>query len=146
MCYWFLWVGSQDDYVLPWVRWDRIGVPKVWGGWGIKDLHLFAKALAGKVGWRSMTTNNIYTLVVYKKHIFPSSVDDWVRFPNKKKANVSIIWKEVISSFSMVEIGLAWKVGNGRNMRVGIDPWVGGGEIFHLPRDLVTLLNENGSI
>ena len=48
LCFHFLWSGKPNAYVRPWVRWERIALPKRLGGWGIKNIFLFAKALALK--------------------------------------------------------------------------------------------------
>jgi hypothetical protein len=55
----FLWSGKKDIHVTPWVRWKRIAVPKALGGWGLKNIHVFSKALAAKGGWRLLTTNSL---------------------------------------------------------------------------------------
>jgi len=31
------------------VKWERIGNPKKWGGWGIKYLNIFVMALGAKL-------------------------------------------------------------------------------------------------
>jgi len=54
-----------------WVRWDRIGKHKKLGGWGIKDLHFFAKALAAKMGWKIIKSESLWKEVVYYKYIHP---------------------------------------------------------------------------
>ena len=49
--FWFLWSGKKDEQVTPWVNWKRIVVPKGLGGWWLKNIFLFTKALAAKGGW-----------------------------------------------------------------------------------------------
>ena len=49
--FWFLWSVNKDVQVTPWVRWENIAVPKGLGGWGLKNIFLFAKALSAKGGW-----------------------------------------------------------------------------------------------
>eukprot|EP00253_Pinus_taeda_P021578 PITA_21578 len=44
----FLWRGQNTGRTFTWVHWDRIGKPKKLGDWGIKNLQLFAEALATK--------------------------------------------------------------------------------------------------
>jgi hypothetical protein len=44
----YLWQGNKDKKVLPWVRWDQIATPKALGGWGLKNILSFSKALAAK--------------------------------------------------------------------------------------------------
>eukprot|EP00253_Pinus_taeda_P029977 PITA_29977 len=52
LCCRFLWAGSKENTVLPWVAWDKLARPKDWGGWGIKRLPEFSLSLAAKSGWR----------------------------------------------------------------------------------------------
>jgi hypothetical protein len=51
----FLWSGSREKKGIPLFKWDRLAVPKGSGGWGLKNHHLFVKALAAK---------NVWTLIV----------------------------------------------------------------------------------
>jgi len=46
ICAGFLWKGHHTGKQFAWVKWVTIARPKRWGGWGIKNLDLFAKALA----------------------------------------------------------------------------------------------------
>jgi len=48
ICSRFLWAGSKEDPVLPWVAWEKVARPKEWGGWGIKNLPDFSLSLAAK--------------------------------------------------------------------------------------------------
>jgi hypothetical protein len=32
ICFKFIWVGSKDHFVAPWVKWDAMVVPKILGG------------------------------------------------------------------------------------------------------------------
>jgi hypothetical protein len=83
ICFKFLWSGKKDSYVTPWVRWENIVAPKALGGWGLKNIFLFSKALAEKCGWRLLKTSSLWTRVVSKKYIAPESLEAWVRNPNK---------------------------------------------------------------
>ena len=125
MCAIFLWSGDKDHYVVPWVKWEKIAVPKSLGGWGLKNVFIFSKALAAKGVWRLLTTNSLWKEVVEQKYISPRSIVDWVRTPTKKISNASIIWKATVISFDLIGNGLAWRVGNGNNVRRGMDLWPG---------------------
>jgi len=48
ICFHFLWDGNAEKKSYPLVRWSKLAMPKVLGGWGIKNLIWFSKALATK--------------------------------------------------------------------------------------------------
>ena len=67
ICFKFLWSGKKEDQTTPWVNWKRIAVPKGLGGWGLKDIFLFSKALAAKGGWRVVKSSSLWTRVIKQK-------------------------------------------------------------------------------
>jgi hypothetical protein len=79
ICFRFLWAGSKDLVVLPWVNWKALAFPKSLGGWGLKNIFLFSKALAAKACWRLISTNNLWQSMIYQKYIQPDSLEDWIR-------------------------------------------------------------------
>jgi len=107
------------------VRWERIALPKSMGGWGLKNIFLFSKALVAKGGWRLIKTTSLWTRVLSHKYMALDSIEDWVRNPEKSHKGGSVIWKAVVSAFQVVENYLVWKFGNGRKLRIGEDPWSG---------------------
>jgi hypothetical protein len=103
----FIWSGSGDKTIQPWAKWDSLARPKSLGGWGIKNIFLFSKALAEKLGWRLISNNNLWSSVIFQKYIAPGTVEDWIRTPNKSHTSGSIFWKALISSFPIIGEGLA---------------------------------------
>ena len=63
----FLWSGKREGQVTPWVSWKMIVVPKGLGGWGLKNIFLFAQALAAKGGWRLIKTSSLWNHVIKQK-------------------------------------------------------------------------------
>ena len=59
-CFAFLWTASKQNNGIPLVKWTNIDLPKEIGGWGIKNLPLFTKALAAKYIW--ILIQNTYPL------------------------------------------------------------------------------------
>ena len=53
-------------------------------------------------------------------------------------------WKEFVEAFPLVGNWVAWKVGDGGRIRIGQDPWVGSGDNYRLPDNLVSLLKDKG--
>eukprot|EP00253_Pinus_taeda_P003035 PITA_03035 len=144
ICCRFLWAGSKESSGLPWVAWDKVARPKEWGGWGIKRPSEFSTSLAAKSGWRLISMENLWTRVVKRKYIDPTPLEEWIRSQNKKEKNSSVIWKATVEAFSVIEEGLAWKVGDGRQIRIGRDPWVGCNEAFSLSPGLLRHLDTKG--
>jgi hypothetical protein len=97
----FCGLALRNSFVLPWVRWEVLVVPKVLGGWGLKNIFLFSKALAEKSGWKLIASKNLWTNVVVQKYIQLDTIEEWIRRVEKDTMNCSIIWKagpEIIPS------------------------------------------------
>eukprot|EP00253_Pinus_taeda_P018226 PITA_18226 len=144
ICCRFLWSGSKESSGLPWVAWDKVARPKEWGGWGLKRSPDFNISLAAKSGWRLISMENLWTRVVKRKYIDPIPIDEWIRSQNKKGQNSSAIWKATVEAFSVIEQGLAWKVGDGKQIRIGRDPWVGCNDAFALSPGFLRHLDSKG--
>eukprot|EP00253_Pinus_taeda_P007324 PITA_07324 len=91
-----------------------------------------------KSGWRLISTENLWTRVVRRKYIDLVPLEDWIRSQEKRKKNVSVVLKATVEAFSVIEQGLAWKIGDGRHYRIGRDPWGDTGE--YTPKDGYNLL------
>ena len=76
------------------------------------------------------------------KYLSSDSVEYWIRNPKKSHARGSMIWKVVVQSFSFLESNLAWKVGDGRKLRVSEDPWVDSAQKHILPSHMVEEMRE----
>ena len=104
ICLRFLWSGKKETEVTPWVSWKRVVVPKGLGGWGLKNILLFAKALVTKGEWKIIKMVSLWTQVIAQKYIFPDSIEDWIRNPRKTHGGGSVIWKAVVNSFHIFGI------------------------------------------
>ena len=60
-----------------------------------------------------------------KKYLAPESIEDWIRNSRKSHVVGSVIWKEVVKYFNVIESNLSWNVENGILFWIGVDPWVG---------------------
>lgn len=104
-----------------WVSWDKIEKPKNLGGWGLKNLQSFVKALATKMGWQIIKLESIWQEVIYYKYIHSLSIMEWIRCPNMPSVGASNIWKAFTQSFNTIKQGLAWKIGKGEQVCLGTD-------------------------
>jgi hypothetical protein len=139
-----LWGGQKESFVMPWIKWNSLALPKLMGGWGLKNIHCFSTALAAKTGWRLISSNNLWSKVIQQKYINPASLEDWIRNPEKSHQTGSIMWKALVKYFEVISQGLAWKVGRGNSLRLGRDPWVGATGQHLLPQNLIDRLHERG--
>ena len=112
--------------VFSWTAWKKISFPKVLCRWGLKDLPRFAKALVAKCAWNVVSGSGLWNCVIQYKYISPLSVTEWIQVPDKSTQHSYIIWKAIVNSFDLIGGWLAWKIGNGRSVRIGQDLWVGG--------------------
>ena len=129
----FLWRNQDKDYTFAWVAWDRINIPKKWGGWGIKDLHLFSNGLAANMCWHLLTGHSLWKEVIVAKYIAPKNTINWIRDRIGSHTGASIIWKDVTKASHIIQHGLSWKIGSGSSVRIGVDSWSGSGEFYKLP-------------
>jgi hypothetical protein len=118
---------SYEKRGFPCFKWKKLDFPKALGGWGLKNIFHFSKALATKSVWRLIKGKGLWCQETLQKYIFLESIDDWIRRPRKSMHNVSIIWKDLILAFPLANDGLVWKVRNGTQVHLGVDPWVGSG-------------------
>eukprot|EP00253_Pinus_taeda_P003262 PITA_03262 len=144
ICARFLWKGHHTGKQFAWVRWATIAKPKRWDGWGIKNLDLFAKALAAKLGWSLLTTDSLWSHVAQAKYIKPLHLMDWFCLQHIPGRNTSNIWKAVLHSLPLLREGITWRIKDGNCMRIGVDPWVGSGNLHRLPEGLLIHLHSRG--
>lgn len=55
MCRAYLWGGSEDKKHIALVSWDKVRVPKMQGGFNIKECGTWNKASNGKLAWQLAT-------------------------------------------------------------------------------------------
>ena len=114
-------------------------------GWGIKNPFLFSQSLATKTLWCLIKNpESLWGKVLISKYCPNGSIQDWISKGEKSFKNGSIGWKALVLAFPQVGNWLAWLVENGREVRVGEDPWSGSGESFKLSEGLVLKLRSLG--
>ena len=119
ICRQFLWRNQGKASTFAWIAWDRINFPKQWGGWGLKDLHLFSRALAAKMGWHIITGQSLWKEVMVAKYISPQSPLEWIRGCITLNSGASIIWRAITRAAHILQNGLSWQIGLGTEVRIG---------------------------
>ena len=105
---------------------------------------VFSKALATKSVWNVIQGSGLWVQIVVLKYVYPLSLLEWIRSSVKHKRSMSICWKVVLRSFHIIGKNLVWKIGNGADVHLGMDPWVGYKWRHLLPYPLVEKLHSVG--
>jgi hypothetical protein len=121
LCFKFLWEGQKESFVVPWIKRDSLSLPKLFGGRGLKNIHSFSTSLAAKTGLWLISSNTLWSKVVFQKYTSPKSMVDLIRRPEKGHQNGSIMWKAMVKYFDVISQGLTWKVGKSSSLRLGRD-------------------------
>ncbi|CAN6585727.1 unnamed protein product [Malus baccata var. baccata] len=101
------------------VSWDRLMKQKKAGGMGFKDIQCVNLALLAKIGWR-ITQNPLSLLAsVLRDKYFPGKT--FGEAPKGK--NTSWGWKGLFEARKVLNLGLRWRVGNGKSINIRKDPW-----------------------
>ena len=111
------WWGSKKDGSR---SWDKLCVPKKFGGLGFRNFTAFNLAMLGKQGWRLMSTPDTLVSKVFKAKYYPQGDFLEARLGHSP----SFIWRSVWYSQLILKKGYRWKIGSGNSIRVWKDPWL----------------------
>ena len=129
----FLWGSSDNKRQYHLTNWREISWPKEYGGWGIKHLNWFSVALRLKNLWLVLQNDGLWHRVITNKYLKMGSVEAWLKDKKFLSRGVSAIWKGFFLSLPWLGRHLAWQVGNGKNVLLGIDPIVGFSDSLMIP-------------
>ena len=103
MCFSFLWTASKQNDGIALVKWKTLAMPKKLGGWGIKNLDMFTKALAAKTLWRLIQyLEKLWSRVIWAKYCPDGIITEWLRNPNKTFRGGSIGWKALVLAYPLI--------------------------------------------
>lgn len=99
---------------------------------GFKDLEKFNEAMLAKKMWRLLTNRTSLFYRVFRAKYFPSgSVLD------AKPSSRSYAWQSIVKAKKLVQLGLLWRLGDGKQIKIYGDRWLPGKE----PAKVVSPLN-----
>jgi hypothetical protein len=75
----FLWTGGKQKQSYHLCKWEIIARPKRYGGWGLRNLYSFYRALTTNTLWRVLMKRGIWQRVIKDKYLPFGSVTRWLR-------------------------------------------------------------------
>lgn len=119
----FWWSGKDGKRPMYWVSWRKMAMPKDLGGMGFRDLGDFNDAMLTKTAWRlHHNPDSLWARVMrglyYPKHSLTEA---------KKGARPSWAWNSILTGRDIIQNQGAWRVGDGKSIRVFEDNWVPNG-------------------
>ena len=118
----FLWGCSQGKHKYPLVDWFTISKPYALEGWNIKNPEWFSLALHTKSFWLVLNGVGLWSQIIKHKYLKNLPVDVWLKPHTFKVQGTSHMWNGFMRAMSWITRCLGWKTGNGKNIKVGIDP------------------------
>ena len=61
----------------------------------------------------------------------------WIRKSQFYYANTPVIWSSMMKVIHQLKKGISWNIGNGKNILIGIDPFIGDNGCPYLPTDFI---------
>jgi hypothetical protein len=138
----FLWSGNKKSRSYHLCNWETVSKPKLYGGWGLRNIFIFYRALASNTLWRVLTKIGIWNRVIKDKYLPYESVHTWLRSASAGSTYGSQTWKNLINSLPLVLQWLAWNPGTGQSIVIGKDVILGMGKDSFLTKELVDRLNQ----
>ncbi|KAL2933269.1 hypothetical protein RDABS01_016388 [Bienertia sinuspersici] len=116
----FWWGNGDNERKLHWRAWDKLCIPKAMGGMGFRDLKTFNLALLAKQVWRLMNGTDSLTGSILKARYFKN--DDIL--DARRGHDPSFTWRSLWGSKSLLQEGLAWRIGTGTCVNVWSSNWL----------------------
>jgi hypothetical protein len=82
--------------------------------------------------------------VILKKYLKKKYVVEWFREGRKNLKGISNCWRALTTSLPIITDWLVWKLGNGWDIRLGVDPLIGAQSFYKLSVNLVNTFHSKG--
>lgn len=120
------WWGKERDTFVRFISWHKICQPKSFGGLVNKNSNIMNLVLLTKVAWRILTQPVSLLSKVYRAKYVRSN--GW--WSSTCIGNQSFVWKSIIKGIHILKGNVCWSIGDGKNVQIGLDPWVPGVPLF----------------
>lgn len=116
----FWWGQKESKRKMAWISWDKLYQRKSDGGMGFKNLKAFNLALLAKQGWRIVQNPSSLIHKVLKVKYFENT--SFLEAQLGKRS--SYTWRSLLEARCILERGMRWCIGNGRNVDIWRDRWL----------------------
>ncbi|KAM6584197.1 hypothetical protein CsatB_011199 [Cannabis sativa] len=122
----FWWGLNENGSKIHWRSWNLLCKTKGEGGMGFRSFIQFNQALLAKQAWRIIEYPNSLLSTLLKRKYFPHN-----SFLEASMGHSpSLTWQGIRWGRELLVHGLRWKIGEGRTIRSGFDPWLPGHSSF----------------
>jgi len=98
--------NSTNSRGMHWLSWERLSVPKNFGGMGFKSLRAFNLAMIGKQAWKLISNPNALIAQLLNVKYYPHS--DY--FSASIRHNPSYVWSSLWNAREVLQRGLKWSI------------------------------------
>jgi hypothetical protein len=116
----FWWAQQENEHKMHWLSKEKLRTRKENGGLGFRDMHLFNLAMLARQGWRILTNPDSLCARVLRAKYFP----DGDLMNVHEAPGISYSWRSIVRGVQALKEGLIWRVGNGRQINIWLDPWI----------------------
>ncbi|KAL0373643.1 UNVERIFIED_CONTAM: hypothetical protein Sradi_3280000 [Sesamum radiatum] len=114
------WWNSTENRKIHWLSWETLCSSKLIGGLGLRDLRAFNSAMLAKQFWRLLTNPTSLTARLLQARYYPGlSILD-----ADLGSRPSLTWRSILSTKGIIQAGYRWRIGDGKQARIWIDPWI----------------------
>jgi hypothetical protein len=107
--------------------WQTLSRPKSEGGWGLKNLCIFNKALLASSFWRAISIDNIWHRIIKDKYLNAKPLSIWLRKPHLTQSWASPFLEGIgvflsgDPALASMESGIGKEIKLGRDKLIGLD-------------------------
>ncbi|XP_050211703.1 uncharacterized protein LOC126661865 [Mercurialis annua] len=105
---------------ISWACWDKLCMPKKYGGLGFKKIREFNIAMLARQAWRLIKLENNLMVKIFKAKYFPNTSFLEARL----WSNPSYVWRSIFETQNVMAKGVRIKIGNGQRIRIWGSPWL----------------------
>lgn len=117
----FFWGSSQrNNRGINWLDWDKLTIPKKFGGMGFRNIYAFNLAMLAKQAWKFIDCPDALVSRIFKARYYPNC--DFL--DAKLGPNPSYCWRSLWLTQNLLKEGTCWCIGSGHTINVIGSPWL----------------------